>query len=59
MPSWIIAAIFGVGVAGWAYNKLAHLNGNAEPKNNMIGAAVVGFIVFLVFFSLMKLVFGF
>lgn len=59
MPSWLLALIFAIGVTAWAYSKLARANGNASPQSNMILAVVGGAVVFLVIFSLMKLVLNF
>jgi hypothetical protein len=59
MPSWLLSLILAVGVTAWAYNKLAHANGNASPQSNFMLAAIGGVVVFLVIFSLLKLVLGF
>jgi hypothetical protein len=59
MPSWLLSFIFAVGVTAWAYNKLAHANGNASPQSNLILALVGGAVVFLVIFSLLELVLNF
>ncbi len=59
MPSWIIALLMGVSVAAWSYSKLARLNGNAVPRNNLIAAVGIGFVVFIFILSLTVLVLGF
>jgi hypothetical protein len=59
MPSWLISLLLAIGVTTWAYNKLARANGNATPSSNLILAGVGGFVVFLVVFSLLKLVLNF
>lgn len=56
MPSWIIALLLSLGVTTWAYNKLAKLNGNAEPKSNLLIAAAGGLMVFIVMMTLLKVV---
>lgn len=47
------------GVTAWLYNKLAHTNGNAVPRNNLIAASIAGIVVFLFMWSLTSLVFDF
>lgn len=59
MPTWLLSLILAVGVTTWAYNKLAKENGNASPQSNFTLAAVAGAVVFIVIFSLLKLVLGF
>lgn len=59
MPTWLLSLLVGIGFATWAYAKLAKMNGNANPGNNMIMAGVAGAIIFLVLFSLLKMVFNF
>lgn len=59
MPSWLLSLILAVGVTTWSYNKLARANGNASPQSNFMLAALGGFVVFLVVFSLLKLVLDF
>jgi hypothetical protein len=58
MSSLLIAFLVGVGVAAWAYPKLAKSNGNANPSSNMLMAGIGGLIVFIILFSLLKLVLG-
>jgi uncharacterized membrane protein YidH (DUF202 family) len=59
MPSWIISLLLAIGVTTWAYTKLAKANGNAEPRSNFLLAAAGGAIVFIVVFTLLKLVLNF
>lgn len=59
MPSWIIALLVGVSLTAWSYAKLARLNGNAVPRNNLIGAIAVGVVAFIVVLSFSKLVLGY
>jgi len=59
MPSWIIALLFGISIGTWAYTKLVHANGNPTPGPDLAGGAIVGFIAFVVLFTLMKFVFNF
>ncbi|MDB5181997.1 MAG: hypothetical protein JWP13_760 [Candidatus Saccharibacteria bacterium] len=59
MPTWLLSLILAVGVTAWSYNKLARANGNASPQSNFALAALAGAIMFLVIFSLLKLVLGF
>jgi hypothetical protein len=59
MPSWIIALLVGLAVTAWSYTKLAHANGNPDPKANFLGACLAGFVMFVFIFSLLKLVFDF
>lgn len=59
MPSWLIALFFSVGVTAWSYNKLAHHNGNANPRSNLITALVFGAIIFFIVFTLLNMVLNF
>jgi hypothetical protein len=59
MPSWIISLLFATGVATWIYTKLAKANGNASPQSNLVIAGVAGLVIFIVFFTLLKVVLGF
>lgn len=59
MPSWLISLLLAIGVTAWAYSKLARSNGNASPKSNFMVAAAGGIVIFLVAFTLLKVVLGF
>ena len=50
--------MFAAGVAAFSYSKLARANGNPDPKQNFIGAAVIGGLVFFVAYTFMKFVLG-
>jgi hypothetical protein len=55
----MISLMLAVGVSAWAYNKLAHANGNYNPKSNLGMAALAGAFVFFVMFTLMTMVLDF
>ncbi|HEX8182941.1 MAG TPA: hypothetical protein VF575_05075 [Candidatus Saccharimonadales bacterium] len=59
MPNWLIALMFGLGVAGWTYTKLVHANGNPTPSQDLAGAAIAGTFAFIFLFTLLKFVFNF
>lgn len=59
MGPGLIALFCGIGVAAWAYVKLAKLNGNANPASNMVIAGVGGVAIFFVLFTLLKMVLHF
>lgn len=54
MSAVVIALLFGVGVAAFAWSQLERLTGNARPTNTFIGAGVAGFVAFLFLLSLLK-----
>jgi hypothetical protein len=59
MPSWLLSLLVAIGVTTWAYNKLAKANGNASPQSNFLVAAAGGAVVFLIIFTLLKVVLDF
>ena len=56
MSDGLASLCLGAGIAGWAYAQLAKRNGNASPKNNVIAAVVVGAILAIVFFTILKFI---
>lgn len=58
MTDGVISLLFGVGVAGFAYSRLARQTGNPNPRSSLIMAGVVGVIAFIVLYTLLKLVFN-
>jgi hypothetical protein len=59
MPSWVIALLLSIGVTAWSYNKLAHVNGNANPRNNLFLALFFGGIVFFIVFTFLNMILNF
>ena len=57
--TFLASLFFGIGLSGWVYSKTAHHTGNSNPANTLIGAAVVGIIAFIFFFTLLKYVLHF
>lgn len=55
----MIALFFGVGVAGFAYTKLARSTGNSTPSTTFGGAALAGVLAFIFLFTLIKYVLHF
>ncbi len=55
MPSWIIALLVSVSASTWLYTKLAHANGNADPKTNAIASVLAGAVLFLLSLSVLSL----
>ena len=54
MANWIIALLFSIGVSVWIYAKFMHKTGN-NSKSSIIGASVVGVLLFVVSFMLLGL----
>lgn len=59
MPSWLVALFLSIGATAWIYNKLARANGNANPQSNLIMALIAGAIIWLVMFTLMRMILNF
>jgi hypothetical protein len=58
MSPLLIALMFGVGVAAYVWAYLARHTGNARVGSVLGGAAIVGFIAFFVFYTILKLAFN-
>jgi hypothetical protein len=58
MPPLLIALMFGVGVGTFTWSRMAHTTGNARVGNVIAGAAIIGFIAFLLLYSVLKWGFG-
>lgn len=56
MNAMLISFVLGLGAATYLYAYLARHNGNSNPKGNMVIAGIAGFLVFLFFISVTKLV---
>jgi len=54
MSAGIIALFVGLGGGAWVYNKLQRQSGSGNGQNSLIGAAVVGVILFIVVFTIAK-----
>ena len=52
MSGFLIALLAAISVGTWIYTKLVKSNGDVNLRNNIIGASVIGLIVFLVVFTL-------
>jgi hypothetical protein len=59
MSSVVVALVFGIGVAAFAWSYLSRMTGNARPINTLVGAGVVGLLGFFVLLSLFKWVLNF
>jgi hypothetical protein len=56
MSSFVISLVVAIGAATYAWTKLVHGTGNADPKKIILSSGVIGVIVFLFLLSLLKLV---
>jgi hypothetical protein len=59
MTPWLISLFFAAGVSAFVYAKLTQANGNPDPKQNYIATGIVGLLVYIVFFTLIKFVLNF
>jgi len=51
MSNFLTALIFGIGVGAWVYNKAQRRSGGLTQQSLIVGG-IVGFIAWLVFFTL-------
>lgn len=56
MSNFVISLILSIGAAGWLYSKFARRSGGGNTGPAAIGAAVAGFIIFVVVFLTLGLV---
>lgn len=56
MSAFVVSLLFAFGASGFIWTKIGHRTGNADPKSVLMTTAVVGVIVFVVFFTMMKFV---
>lgn len=56
MSDLLVAIFFGVGVGGWAYAQIAKRNGNANPGNNALVAAILGLVAGIIIFTVFKFI---
>lgn len=54
MSSFVVALVFGIGAAAFAWSYIGRMTGNARPMNTLIGAGIAGLAAFLVLFSFLK-----
>lgn len=54
MSTVVVALLFGIGAAAFAWSYLDRSTGNARPMNTVIGAGVVGVLAFLLLLSFFK-----
>lgn len=54
-PFWT-ALLFSVGAATWIYTKLSARSGYGNTKNALIGAAIAGLLLFIVVYSIARMV---
>jgi hypothetical protein len=52
----VVALLFAVGTAAWAYAQLARQTGGGNARNAVIGAGVAAVIVFIFFYTLFTMV---
>lgn len=58
MSAFLVAIMFGAGIAGWVWSKVSQRTGNADPKTVYLTAGGAGLAAFIVFFTLLKYVIG-
>jgi hypothetical protein len=58
MNTVLISLMFGAGVAGFIWAKVARRTGSADPKTVYLTAALAGSAAFVFFFTLFKFVFN-
>jgi RsiW-degrading membrane proteinase PrsW (M82 family) len=54
MSSVVVALVFGIGAAAFAWSYIGRMTGNARPVNTLVGAGIVGALAFFVLLSLFK-----
>jgi lipopolysaccharide export LptBFGC system permease protein LptF len=50
----VVAFLFGISTAVWVYSKFVKGHGEANVRNNVVGAAIVGIVAFVVAFTVMR-----
>jgi hypothetical protein len=55
MSAFLLALLFSLGASTWVYTKLQNKTGYGNQKNALIGSGVCFVILFIVVFSLAKM----
>ena len=58
MSPLIISLMFGVGVGAYIWSYMTRTTGNARATSVLIGAAIIGFVAFLIFYTILKFAFN-
>lgn len=58
MSAALLAFMFGIGASVWIFTKLQNKTGYGNQKNAIIGSAVAFVLIFLVVFSIFKMIMG-
>ena len=56
MGPLFVAALFAIGAATWVYTKLQQQTGYGNSQNALIGAGVVGVVLFITMFATAKMI---